>query len=111
MDTRGEAVPDFKYVRNKIGSGFLTGQVEYSQSSERLGSCLATECSIMKSCYFIYLNVDSSPLHAPHIHPTSFVVSVPGLPCYRHVSMHCTERKLKNKSMEGLGTRLASMKI
>ena len=33
----GGAVPDYKYVRNKPESGFLTGQAEYSRSCERLG--------------------------------------------------------------------------
>ena len=45
----GGAVPDYKYVHNKPESEFLTGQVEYSRSCERLGSCLAMEHSMMKS--------------------------------------------------------------
>ena len=36
----GGTVPDYKYVHNnKPESEFLTGQVEYSRSSERQGSC------------------------------------------------------------------------
>ena len=31
-------MPDFKYGHNKPESEFLTGQAEYSQSCERLGS-------------------------------------------------------------------------
>ena len=31
----GGALPDYKYVRNKPESGFLSGQAEYSQSFER----------------------------------------------------------------------------
>ena len=34
----GGVVPDYKYVHNKPESEFLTGQAEYSQSCERLGS-------------------------------------------------------------------------
>ena len=45
----GGAVPDHKYAHNKPESEFLTSQVEYSRSSECLGSCLATEHSMMKS--------------------------------------------------------------
>ena len=46
----GGAVPDYRYGRNIIPeSDFLTGQAEYSWSCERLGSCLVTECSMMKS--------------------------------------------------------------
>ena len=43
------AVPNYKYVRNKLESEFPTGQAEYSQSCERMGSCLVTEGSMMKS--------------------------------------------------------------
>ena len=39
----------YKCVCNKPESEFLTGQVEYSRSYERLESCLATERSMMKS--------------------------------------------------------------
>ena len=58
----GGTVPDYKYVRNKLKSEFLTGQVEYSPSCERLGSCLATECLMRKSSMCtLFLNVDASP--------------------------------------------------
>ena len=40
----GGMVPDYKYVHNKPESEFHTAQAEYSQSCERQGSCLATEC-------------------------------------------------------------------
>ena len=45
----GGAVPDYKYGRNTPESNFLAGQVEYLQSCEHLGSCLAIKHSIMKS--------------------------------------------------------------
>ena len=38
--TVGWAVPNCKYVRNEPENEFPTGQVEYSQSCEHLGSCL-----------------------------------------------------------------------
>ena len=41
-------MPDYKYMCNKLESEFLTCQAEYSESCERLGSCLATEYSMMK---------------------------------------------------------------
>ena len=43
----GGAVPDYKYMRNQPERKFLTGQVEYSRSCECLGSCLATERSMI----------------------------------------------------------------
>ena len=47
MDVGG-TVPDYKYMRNKLESEFLAGQVEYS-SCERLESCLAMERSMKSS--------------------------------------------------------------
>ena len=42
----GGAVPNYKYVRNKPESEFLTGQEEHSWSCERLGIYLAMEDAI-----------------------------------------------------------------
>ena len=65
----GGAVPDYKYVRNKPESGFLTDQAEYSWSCERLGSCLATEHSMMKSSTLFY-EFECGPL-PPYVHLAS----------------------------------------
>ena len=65
----GGAVPDYKYVRNKPESGFLTGQAEYSRSCERLGSCLATERSMMKSSTLFH-EFECGPL-PPYVHLAS----------------------------------------
>ena len=47
----GGVVPDYKYVRNKTESEFLTGQAEYSRSCERL----AMERSMIKSSTLFYI--------------------------------------------------------
>ena len=63
-------------MRNKPESGCLTGQAEYSQSCECLGSCQATECSTMKSV--CYLNADPSPFASTWRPPDVIhVISVP----------------------------------
>ena len=87
----GGAVSDYKYVRNKPKSEFLTGQVEYSPSCERLGSCLATECLMRKSSMCtLFLNVDASPLRPPCVHLTSFTWQVfPGFPCFSPLFHFC----------------------
>ena len=48
VDVRG-VVPDYKYRRNIPESEFLISQAEYSQSCERLGSCLVMEYLMIKS--------------------------------------------------------------
>ena len=69
-------VPNYKYGRNKPESEFLTVQAEYSESCERLGSCLVTERSMMKSSMLFHV-FECGPLHLmstsrpPHIHLTS----------------------------------------
>ena len=45
----GVVVPNYKYGCDKPENKFFTVQAEYSQSCEHLGSCLAIECSMMKS--------------------------------------------------------------
>ena len=65
----GGTVPDYKYVRNKPESGFLTGQAEYSRSCERLGSCLETERSMMKSSALFH-EFKCGPL-LPYVHLAS----------------------------------------
>ena len=74
------AVPDFKYGRNKPESEFLTGQAEYSQSCERLGSCLVIERSMMKSSTLFHV-FDGGPLLPPTStsHPPD-VIHVIGVP-------------------------------
>ena len=67
----GDVVPDYKYMRNKPKSEFLTGKAEYSPSCEYLGSWLATE-HLMRKSSTLFLNVDPSPLRPPHVHLTSF---------------------------------------
>ena len=67
----GGGVPDYKYGHNKPESEFLTVQVEYSQSCERLGSCLVTERSLMKSSMLFHV-FGCGPL-PPYVHLTSFM--------------------------------------
>ena len=65
----GGTVPDYNY---KTESNFLTGQVEYSQSGECVGPCLALEHSMMKSS--MLFECRPSPLHPPHV---IHMISVP----------------------------------
>ena len=65
----GGAVPDYKYVRNKSESEFLTGQAEYSRSCECLGSCLVTERSMMKSSMLFHV-FECGPI-PPYVHLAS----------------------------------------
>jgi len=65
----GGVVPDYKYRRNKPESEFLTGQAEYSWSCECLGSCLAVECSMMRSS--MLFQVFECSLLLPYVHLAS----------------------------------------
>ena len=66
VDMGGGAVPDYKYVCNKLESEFLTFQAEYSRSCDHLGSCLVTESLMKFNTLF-----KCGPL-PPHVHLTSF---------------------------------------
>ena len=61
-----------KYVQIKSERKFLTGQAEYSQYCERLGSCLVVECLVMKSSTS-FERVPLPPLHPSHMNPTPFM--------------------------------------
>ena len=108
-------MPDYKYVRNKPESGFLTGQAEYSRSRERLGSCLASERSMMKSSTLFH-EFECGPL-PPYVHLTStsrppdviHVVSVPRpSPFFAALPPPCIilNANRRTKNGVGLGTRL-----
>ena len=96
----GGTVSDHKYVCNKPESEFLTSQTEHSQSCEHLGSCLVTECSMMKVWYVWPL--------PPYIHLAHSRISVP---VFRRssASVYCTDHKPKNEKREGLRMRLLSV--
>ena len=59
-------VPDYKYVCNKPESEYM-----YSQSCERLGSCLAMQRLMMKSStYTLFHAFECEPLPYIHLAPT-----------------------------------------
>ena len=70
-------MPNFKSLRNKPKSKFLTGNVDYSLSRECLGSCLAMERSVMKSS--MLFECEPLPYLASTSHPPDVVhmMSVP----------------------------------
>ena len=72
----GGGVPNYEYMFNKPESELLTGQAEYPQFCECLGSRLAMERSMMKSSKLCYT---SPPLRLSTSHPPDVihVVSVP----------------------------------
>ena len=98
-------MPDYKYIHNKPESEFLTCQEEYSQFCERLGSCLATECSKMKSSKLLHVHVvfecgpfpPTSTLHPPDV---IHVMCSQAFPNFHSSStfVYYTEHKPKNKS-------------
>ena len=69
MDMGGGGDAQLQVHANKPESKFLTDQAEYSQSCERLGSCLV-EHSMMKSSTL--LKCGSLPPYPSHIHLVSF---------------------------------------
>ena len=84
-------------------SEFLTGQMEYSQSCEHL----ATECSMMKSKFVIWM---WTPPH--YVHFTSTWHHSQAFPCFvfqfAFSITHESKRAAKNK--EGLGTLIMGMR-
>ena len=84
-------VPCYKFVRK-----FLTGEAEYSHSHERLGSCLAMKCSMVK----IITLFECGPQRPPHIHMMSSCDKYSGLP-RSSAFLYCTECKpMNNKTGE-----------
>ena len=74
------AAVDYKYGHNKPESEFLTGQLEYSWSYVRLGSCLAVERSMMKSSTLFHV-FECRPL-PPYVHLA---------PTWRHSRDRCSQ--------------------
>ena len=107
----GGAVPNYKYKCNKPESEFLTGQVEYLWSCERLGSCLAVEHSMMKSSTLFHV-FECGPL-PPYVHLASTRRHSrdrcsQAFPAFRALPLPCiilnANRRTNNRG--GLGTRL-----
>ena len=91
-DVGAGLVPDYKYMQNKPEIEFLTGQVEYLQSCERMDarwtSCLVSELLMMKFSTLLECGPLPSYIHLAFpddIH----VISVPGLPHFLPLFHFC----------------------
>ena len=94
-------MPDYKYMCNKIESEFLTCQAEYSESCERLGSCLVTEYSMMKFSTLF----ECGPLPPPPMSTSCPPEIIPHFHC-SFTFIYYTESKFKNKNGGALQTSL-----